>query len=169
MGLAFVASTFAVRTVSRWMGNGILVLGFSMLGAGYAIIAASAILGDPSGIGIAAGMVVTGLGNGLAIPSLLRVVTSGMEPRHAGLASGLLLSVQQMGGALGVVILGGVYFGVGTVSPQAGLSAAIGTASALVLGAAALSANLRARPQPQTVETKLIPAAMLEKEISTGS
>jgi MFS family permease len=167
MGLAFFASTFAVRTVSRWMGNGILVLGFALLGTGYAVIAASAILGD-TGLGIAVGMVVTGLGNGLVIPSLLRVVTSGMEPRHAGLASGLLLSVQQMGGALGVVILGGVYFGVGAVAPQAGLAAAIGTAAALVLGAAALSATLRA-PRPRPVETKVLAAAMLEEEISTGS
>ncbi len=168
MGLAFFAATFTVRKVSRWLGNGILVVGFSLLAAGYALIAASAILGDPTGVGIAVGMAVAGAGNGLVIPSLIRVVTGSMEARHAGLASGLLLSVQQMGGALGVVILGGVYFSAGAVSPQTGLAAAIGTAALLVLGATALSATLRA-PKPQTVETKLIPPAMLEEEISTGS
>ncbi len=166
MGLAFFGATFAVRTLSGWMGNRILVLGFGLLGTGYAVIAASAILGDPTGFGIAAGMIVAGTGNGLVIPSLLRVVTAGMEPRHAGLASGVLLSVQQMGGALGVVILGGVYFGVGASAPQAGLSAAIGTAAALVLAAAGLSATLVPR---RAAQTKLPAPAMLEEEVSTGS
>jgi MFS family permease len=164
MGLAFFTSTFAVRVVSGWLGNRILVLGFALLAAGYGIIVAAVLAGDPTVFGVAAGMIVAGTGNGLVIPSLLRVVTGSMEPRHAGLASGVLLSVQQMGGALGVVILGGVYFSGAAVSPQVGLEGALGTAAVLVLAATVLSATLRG---PRTAQTKL-PAAEIKSQPETS-
>ena len=170
MGLAFFTATFAVRALSQRLGHGILILGFGLLAAGYALIVVAVAAGN-SAVGVAAGMVVAGLGNGLVIPSLLRVVTGAMEPRHAGLASGVLLSVQQMGGALGVVILGGVYFSAAAVSPEAGLAGALGTAAVLVLAAAGLSATFRAAPRLKAVpvETKVVGPDMLEEETCTGS
>jgi len=165
MGLAFFAATFAVGALTKRLGHRILVLGFGLLGLGFAIIVAAVAWGDQSGLGIAAGLVIAGLGNGWTLPPLIRVVTGAMEPRHAGLAAGLLLSVQQMGGALGVVILGGAYFSAAAVSPEVGLSVALGTAAVLVLAAAALSTAFR-EPRP---ETKLIPPVMLEEETCAGS
>ena len=67
-----------------------------------------------------------------------------MDPRHAGLASGVLLSVQQMGSSLGVVVLGGIYF-TGTASggdSGVAFAWALGTSVALGLAAAALALTL---------------------------
>jgi MFS family permease len=173
MGLAFFAATFAVRALSQRMGHGILVLGFTLLAAGYALIVVAVTAVAGNAMVVAAGMVVAGLGNGLVIPSLLRIITGSMEPRHAGLASGILLSVQQMGGALGVVILGGIYFSASAISPEAGLAGSLGTATVLVLAAAGLSTTFRKTVKSQTVvvsiETKATAPAMLEEEVSTGS
>jgi len=143
--LGFFAVSFAVGRLSAWLGHRILVVGFGLLTLGWSAILTSVIIG---GGGLDAlgtlGLAVAGVGNGLVLPSLIRVVTGAMEPRHAGLASGVLLSVQQMGSSLGVVILGGIYFSVSASgdAPTA-FAWALGTSVFLGAGAAALAATIR--------------------------
>jgi len=50
-------------------------------------------------------MVLVGLGAGLAWPSLLALAMSGATPRDSGLASGLVNTAQQVGGAFGLAVL----------------------------------------------------------------
>ncbi len=54
---------------------------------------------------------VAGLGLGLFIAPLTTLVLAGIQGREAGSASGVLSSVQQVGGALGVAVIGVVLFG----------------------------------------------------------
>lgn len=141
----FVVSFFVGRLASL-LGNRILVLGFGLLAAGWSGLLVSVLTGGGGIDGVGTlGLLVAGLGNGLVLPSLIRVVTGAMDPRHAGLASGVLLSVQQMGGSLGVVVLGGLYF-TGTAAggdPGTALAWALATSVALGLAGAVLSATLR--------------------------
>ncbi|MFC4765304.1 MFS transporter [Dyella koreensis] len=58
------------------------------------------------------GLVIAGLGFGIAMPSLMRVVISGVDTRHAGLASGMVITALQISAALGVAIIGGVFYSV---------------------------------------------------------
>jgi EmrB/QacA subfamily drug resistance transporter len=51
------------------------------------------------------GMVLLGIGAGLSFPSLMTLGMSGAGPSEAGLASGLVNTTQQVGGALGLAVL----------------------------------------------------------------
>jgi MFS family permease len=62
--------------------------------------------------------VVVGLGNGLALPTLVGAVLIDIHPKQAGLAAGAITTAQQFGNAIGVTVLGTLFFsvlGAGTV------------------------------------------------------
>jgi hypothetical protein len=50
-------------------------------------------------------MVLVGIGAGLSFPTLMTLAMSGADPTDAGLASGLVNTTQQVGGALGLAVL----------------------------------------------------------------
>jgi sugar phosphate permease len=50
-------------------------------------------------------MVLLGLGAGLGFPSLMTLAMSGATPSDSGLASGLVNTAAQVGGALGLAVL----------------------------------------------------------------
>jgi hypothetical protein len=52
-----------------------------------------------------------GAGMGLTMAPFFDIVLAGVSPAESGSASGTLTSVQQIGGALGIAILGTVFFG----------------------------------------------------------
>jgi MFS family permease len=58
------------------------------------------------------GMVIVGLGNGLAFPSLVGAVIAGVHVRQAGGAAGILTTTQQFASAAGVAVLGTIFFSV---------------------------------------------------------
>ncbi|WP_415544879.1 MFS transporter, partial [Dermacoccus barathri] len=76
---------------------------------------------------LAAAMFLGGLGLGLAAPILVNVVLAGVPGRRAGAAGGVLSTVNQIGGAVGVAVLGTVFFNAtssaGTATPPAELFA----------------------------------------------
>jgi MFS family permease len=56
------------------------------------------------------GLAVAGFGFGAALPALIRTVISSVDTRHAGLASGMVITALQISAALGVAIIGGVFY-----------------------------------------------------------
>ncbi|MFH8615095.1 MFS transporter [Streptomyces sp. NPDC017979] len=60
---------------------------------------------------MAAPLVVMGVGMGLIVAPLTDAVLSGVPREHAGSASGLITTVQQMGTALGLALVSVVFFG----------------------------------------------------------
>ena len=50
-------------------------------------------------------MILLGVGAGLAFPSLMTLAMSGATPSDAGLASGLVNTTLQVGGAIGLAVL----------------------------------------------------------------
>ena len=54
---------------------------------------------------------MSGLGLGTVIAPLLNIILAGVPGRDAGSASGVLTTFQQLGGAIGVAIVGVVFFG----------------------------------------------------------
>jgi predicted MFS family arabinose efflux permease len=57
------------------------------------------------------GLAIGGLGMGVTLATLVGLVMAAAEPRHAGIVSGTSSTVQQLGNALGVALIGIVYFG----------------------------------------------------------
>jgi len=56
-------------------------------------------------------LLVIGAGMGMVMAPLIGVVLAGVTPRSAGTASGLLATAQQVGNALGVAVVGVIFFG----------------------------------------------------------
>src|SRR5207237_1343268 len=54
---------------------------------------------------VAPSMLLLGLGAGTAFPALMNLAMSGATPQDAGLASGLVNTTAQVGGALGLAVL----------------------------------------------------------------
>jgi EmrB/QacA subfamily drug resistance transporter len=81
------------------LGTAALLLAVQLAGAGLTTWA------------LLPGMIITGLGLGLVAPTLVDVVLAGVDPRDAGTASGALNTALQLGAAIGVALIGVVFFG----------------------------------------------------------
>jgi predicted MFS family arabinose efflux permease len=107
-GIGYFAASFASTRIMQSLGPRALTLGFfvQVLGFGVVVLAVTGAL--PRCLGI--GLVVAGVGFGIVMPSVIKAVIAGVDQRHAGLASGIVISTFQIGAALGVAIIGGVFF-----------------------------------------------------------
>jgi len=56
-------------------------------------------------------LLLVGVGMGFVFGSLFAAVLNGVDAKHAGSASGVLNAVQQVGGAIGVAVIGVIFFG----------------------------------------------------------
>ena len=83
-------------------------------------------------------LLVCGLGLGSIVAPLITILLQGVPPRNAGSASGVIATAQQVGGAMGVAVIGVIFFGL--------LGARADTASASVTPA--LSQRLAAAGLP---------------------
>lgn len=109
-GIGYFMASFAAAGVMRRLGPRALTLGFigQVLGFSVVIFAVAGALQGWLEIGLS----VAGLGFGILTPSVIKAVISGVDQRHAGLASGIVISTFQIGAALGVAIVGGVFFSI---------------------------------------------------------
>jgi MFS family permease len=96
-------------------------------------------------------MVLLGIGGGLSFPALMTLAMSAAKPEDSGLASGLVNTTQQVGGALGLAILATVAENrTGSATSAAALVDGYGTAFTVASGlvvAALLVAVVVLRPQ----------------------
>jgi hypothetical protein len=137
MAVAFlVASLQTPRLVTRY-GRDVVAAGALAQLAGLVALGATLAVTWPrvEPAHLAAGLVVTGYGQGLLMPTLLRVVLSGVPVEVAGAGSGVFTTMQQVSLAVGVGTLGTLFV---TLAPAGRL----GTlhATLLVLGVQALVA-----------------------------
>jgi EmrB/QacA subfamily drug resistance transporter len=103
-------------------------------------------------------MLLLGVGAGLAFPSMMTLAMSGATPEDSGLASGLVNTTQQVGGALGLAVLATLssdrtesLLGEGKSTAEAltgGYHLAFGIGAILVGVGVVLAATLL-KPQPQ--------------------
>ncbi|MFI7613947.1 MFS transporter [Nonomuraea terrae] len=92
-------------------GRALLITGSLTIAASQLVL--WAIIGDGDDPGywhLALALLLGGLGLGLAAPILVNVVLAGIPGRDAGAAGGVLSTVNQIGGAIGIAVLGTVFF-----------------------------------------------------------
>jgi len=68
--------------------------------------------GGASSLELAAPMLVAGVGMGALLAPLFDFVLAGVDDDEVGSASGVLNAMQQLGGAIGIAVLGTVFFSV---------------------------------------------------------
>ncbi|WP_030791485.1 MFS transporter [Streptomyces sp. NRRL S-920] len=112
LGLGFfVASAMAPKFAAK-LGRQALALGALVVAAGDIAFAQTASqLGTTGSVGwCIPAMVVCGFGMGLVVAPLTSLVLEGVAPGHAAAASGVFSTGQEMGNALGIAIIGVVFF-----------------------------------------------------------
>jgi predicted MFS family arabinose efflux permease len=113
IGLAFLPVTlvmgtlsvrYSERMVTRFGARATLLPGLGLVGAGLALF--TQVPADGSYVvDVLPSMILLGAGAGTAFPALMNISMSGATPSDAGLASGLVNTTMQVGGALGLAVL----------------------------------------------------------------
>lgn len=118
-----ITSTYAPRLVGKVGFRPLLITGTSLLTVGTFLLS----FVTPDGTyfaNVLPGLLVMAFGAGITFVSVSVAATSGVPAHEAGLASGLLSTSQQMGGALGLAILSGVATAATVASQASGAVAA---------------------------------------------
>jgi EmrB/QacA subfamily drug resistance transporter len=113
IGFAFLPATLAMGALSigytdklimRFGAKNVLVPGLVLVCAGLAWFTQISADGN-YWVDVFPAMAVFGIGGGTAFPALMGLAMSGVEPQQAGLASGLVNTTAQVGGAIGLAVL----------------------------------------------------------------
>jgi len=113
IGFAFLPATLIMGVlsfryteplISRFGARRALLAGLVLVAAGLALFARAPVDGGYLA-DVLPPMVVLGLGIGVSFPSLMTLAMSGATREDAGLASGLVNTTAQVGGALGLAVL----------------------------------------------------------------
>ncbi|NNG36155.1 MFS transporter [Nakamurella aerolata] len=151
---------FAVaQGLNTRLGRTLMMIGMPIVALGLLLFAAViGWAGDSISIwSMAAPLGLVGIGMGLSMAPFFDIVLAGVDEHESGSASGSMTSVQQVGGSLGVAVLGTVFFSVAG-HPRGDRIATFGHATQLTLLAAvafvvvalALTVLLPAKARPDT-------------------
>lgn len=110
MGAGYLAaSLLASRLVARF-GRQVIALGGLTRALGLAALLVMVAQDSPISWLVPA-LIIDGIGMGLALAPIMGTVLARVAPHHAGAAAGALTTAQQVGGAIGVGIVGIVFYG----------------------------------------------------------
>jgi EmrB/QacA subfamily drug resistance transporter len=113
IGLAFLPVAVLIAAFSlgvsarlnvRFGPRAVLIPGLTLAAGGLALLTQAPV--DASYLGnLLPSLILVGVGAGLSFPALMTLAMSSADPTDAGLASGLVNTTQQVGGALGLAVL----------------------------------------------------------------
>jgi EmrB/QacA subfamily drug resistance transporter len=113
IGLAFLPTTIAMGSMSirfsepiitRFGARAVLPPGLGLAAAGLALFAIAGVHASYL-TGVMPALILIGIGMGACFPALMTIAMAGSTPEDAGLASGLVNTSAQVGGALGLAVL----------------------------------------------------------------
>jgi EmrB/QacA subfamily drug resistance transporter len=189
IGLAFLPVAVVMGTLSvrytdrlalRFGARPVMLAGLALIAAGLAWFAVAPASGGAYLPHIFPVALLVGAGAGLCFPALMTLAMSGATEQDAGLASGLINTTGQIGGAVGLAVLATVSASrtsalIARHQPTAaaltgGYHLAFWIACGLV-GAAAVVTVTLLRPQPHVIGTSPSPAtaATLEEMAAAGN
>lgn len=160
--LPFSLGIFGMSRVTPWLiarvgPRAMLMTGTAALTVGYAWLSGADATGTYVGA-VFGPMLIAGLATGLVFMPITVTVLAGVEHEHAGSASGLLQTTQQLGSAVGVAVIVSVY-AAGAVPGQfvPGLQAAFLTSAGFAAVALLVSATVLRAPRDGGGATEVDP------------
>ncbi|WP_285223906.1 MFS transporter, partial [Frankia nepalensis] len=141
LAVGYLATSLLGAPLVRRLGRVALAAGALEMAAGLGLLALTVDhLGVDGPVGLLTpALLIIGAGMGMVMAPLTATILAGIAPRHAGTASGLLATMQQVGNALGVAVVGIIFFR--ALGDPAGPDAAAGYPHALVVSIAYLAAS----------------------------
>ncbi len=124
IGAGYLLTSLRAHVFAARLGRQAVSVGGILMALGLAAMWAAA---DHGTAWILPGLFVDGLGMGMALAPLAATVLSRVTPAHAGSAAGVLATVNQTGNALGVALIGILFYGAADAVSgfQAGLVALV--------------------------------------------
>jgi hypothetical protein len=167
LALAFTAMSIPGPRLAARLGPWSITLGagLDVLGTIGLVITGVRYRGHLTGWDLAPATAVIGLGQGMALPSLIGAALSHVPPERAGAAAGILTTAQQFGVASGVAIIGAVFYarlgasGATRASSVPAMEVAMAVNAAIVLAAAGLTTLLPRRAAARPAVPEATPAA----------
>ena len=169
LGIAAMSLGLAARLIVRFGARATLLPGLVLVAIGLALFRGAPIHAHYFA-NLLPTMVLFGVGAGVAFPSLMTLAMSAATAEDSGLASGLVNTTQQVGGALGLAVLAtlatnraataqahGASF---ASSLTSGYHLAFTVAMVLVIAAVAVAAVLLRAPAAQGEEVVGVPKAI---------
>lgn len=149
----FATSMGGARIARRFGGKPPIALGALVLAAGHALQFVN-VAGWAGHSHVVAWMVplllLQGAGLGMVMAPLVSTVLAGLPPQHAGVASGVLSMVQQASNALGVALIGILFYGrLGDAPDAGGYASAFGVALGYLMVSAVMVAVMHRRAAQQ--------------------
>ncbi len=113
LAAAYLATSLRAPALTERHGRRVLAVGAGILAAGHLALAlAVAEVGVGGSLAaLVPGLVLVGAGMGLGITPLATLIMGASKPEHVGATSGVLATMQNVGGALGVAVIGVVFYG----------------------------------------------------------
>lgn len=151
-GIAFLPVPLGVFTMSRLAPRLVARVGPAPLiasGAASVFVAMGLLLGIHSSssyaVGVFPSLLLMGLGMGASFMPITVLALAGVEPEHTGAASGLLQTMQQLGGGVGLAVVASVFAGRSAHGFDPALRAGYGAATVLAALALVSALTLLAR------------------------
>jgi len=109
---AYLIASAKSPTLAARFGRLTVTGGALILAAGHLALLLATITDGVGGsvFALAPGLALTGAGMGLCIPALTGIVLGNADPQQSGAVSGALTTVQQVGNAVGVAVIGLIFF-----------------------------------------------------------
>jgi DHA2 family multidrug resistance protein-like MFS transporter len=118
MAIASLAFNTVGATLGQKIGNRALAtIGMTVMAAGFGMLAT--LSADEGFLLPAIALFLLGAGGGLAMPAAIAALMGEVPPEQAGVGSALNDTIQQMGAALGIAILGSIVSGLFTAGMPA--------------------------------------------------
>ena len=114
MGVFFSVGSMSGPRLRARFGHNVLLLSSLVTALGLFLLTARLFV-DEQGTGavyIALCLCLIGVGNGVVLPSLIGTALIQVRPQQAGVANGVLQTMQQFSSSLGVAVVGAVFFAV---------------------------------------------------------
>jgi MFS family permease len=152
LAAAYLATSMRAPELTQRHGRNVLAVGAAVLAAGHlALLLAVGQVGVGGSLwALVPGLVLVGAGMGLGITPLATLIMASARPEHAGATSGVLATMQSVGGALGVAVIGVLFYG---ALPH-------GFAGAFQLAVGALAVTLAVTLAAVVALTRLLPATV---------
>jgi EmrB/QacA subfamily drug resistance transporter len=119
----FVSIPFAIGSIvgasqsnrlAAKLGRTVLVIGVGMVTVGLValwIVLATVPVADLTNWALLGPLLVAGVGSGLFVAPNAQFIVATVDPQEAGAASGVIGTMQRIGSAIGIAVIGSVFFG----------------------------------------------------------
>jgi EmrB/QacA subfamily drug resistance transporter len=170
VGIGVLSLGFSAKLMARFGERATLLPGLVLVAAGLLLFSRAPV--DASYVSDALpSMILLGIGAGLSFPALMTLAMSGATPEDSGLASGVINTTMQVGGALGLAVLATLastrtddLLAGGSSSASAlteGYQLAFVVAAGLVLAALVVAITVLRAPAAVAVEEEPAPAEVV--------